>query len=136
MIHALGATPRNANTLPKDSAIAAISPDLVGGLRPALTEQQFQQQVTDLADLRGLKWVHFRPARTTRGWRTPVSGPLGVGFVDLVLVRRDRIVFAEIKTDRGRVTAEQAAVIEVLGQAAEAYIFRPRDWDEIDRVLT
>ncbi len=101
-----------------------------------MTEEQFQRQVVDLARIRNWSDMHIRAGRTLDGWRVPVSGSLAKGWPDLVLVRRDRIVFAEIKTDRGRVTAEQAAVIETLSRAAEAYIWRPRDWDEIDRVLT
>ena len=44
-----------------------------------MTEREFQQQVTDLAELYGWAWAHFRPAQPTKGWRTPVSGPLGKG---------------------------------------------------------
>jgi hypothetical protein len=45
-----------------------------------VTERDWQRQVTDAAELYGWQWAHFRPARTERGWRTPVSGPLGAGF--------------------------------------------------------
>jgi hypothetical protein len=49
----------------------------------------------------GWRAAHFRPARTAKGWRTPVAAD-GAGFPDLVLVRRTRIVAAELKS--GRVT--------------------------------
>jgi hypothetical protein len=101
-----------------------------------LTEEQFQRQVTDLARIRNWVWVHVRAGRTLSGdWRVPTSGPLAKGWPDLVLVR-ERIVFAELKTDRGRITADQHAVHDLLRAAgAEAYIWRPKDWDEIDFVL-
>ncbi len=45
-----------------------------------VSERGWQRQVTDAAELFGWTWCHFRPAMTTKGWRTPVSGPLGAGF--------------------------------------------------------
>ena len=94
------------------------------------------RQVTDLADLLGWRWVHFRPARTDKGWRTPVQGPMGAGWPDLVLVR-DRVVIAELKTDTGRVRPEQQETLRALLQAgAEAWIWRPRDWEHVRAVLT
>lgn len=92
-----------------------------------MTEADFLRQVTDLADIYGWRWVHFRPARTQHGWRTPVSGPLGAGWPDLVLVR-DRVIFAELKTDTGKVRPEQAEVGAVLaGAGVEWYLWRPKD---------
>ena len=92
-----------------------------------LTEAEFLGQVTELAAIYGWSWVHFRPARTAHGWRTPVSGPLGAGWPDLVLVR-DRVIFAELKADDGRVRPEQAEVGAVLAAAgAEWHLWRPKD---------
>src|SRR5437763_860370 len=73
------------------------------GRRPLpVTEAAFTRQVIALARLRGWRAAHFRPGRTARGWRTPVQGE-GVGFLDLVLVR-GRVVWAELKSARGRLT--------------------------------
>ena len=102
---------------------------------PPILERDFQQQVTDLAEICGWSWAHFRPARTLHGWTTPVSGPLGKGWPDLVLLRRERIVFAELKRDKGKVDAHQAWVLELLGAAAEAYVWRPSDLTAIAEVL-
>ena len=105
---------------------------------PPMSEQDFQQQVTDLAELYSWSWVHFRPAQTAKGWRTPVSGPLGKGWPDLILVRaRDqRVIFAELKTDAGKATADQAATLAFLTESgAEAHLWRPRDFDAIQEVL-
>lgn len=100
-----------------------------------LAEADWQTRVTDLADLRGWRWAHFRPARTERGWRTPVSGPLGAGFPDLVLVRH-RVLFVELKAERGRVTPEQRAVhIALRAAGAEVRVWRPVDWPEVQEVL-
>lgn len=104
---------------------------------PAVTEKDFQRQVTDLAELLGWSWAHFRPAQTARGWRTPVSGPLGAGWPDLVLVRpRDgRIVFAELKQDKARTSSQQDSVLDVLRSVAAVHVWRPRDFDRITEVL-
>ena len=99
------------------------------------------KQVCTLAEMCGWQWVHFRPAKTSHGWRTPVSGPLGEGWPDLVLVRvRDkRILFVELKA-RGHgmvgVPLDQIEVMNVLHDAgAMAYIWRPEDWPLIELTL-
>ena len=100
-----------------------------------LSERDFQTQVTDLASMLGWSWAHFRPARTAHGWRVPVSGPLGAGWPDLVLVRDDRIVFAELKRERGRPRPDQTFALTLLSGAAETYVWRPSDFDDIARIL-
>jgi hypothetical protein len=101
-----------------------------------VTETEFQKQVTDLAEILGWSWVHFRPAQTSKGWRTPVSGPLGKGWVDLVLVKGRRLIFAELKADKGKLTPEQERVLNVLGGAGhETHVWFPVDFDKIVRTL-
>jgi len=102
-----------------------------------ITEAEFQKQVTDLMDLLGWSWGHFRPARTQHGWRVPVSGPLGKGWMDLVAVREDRLLFAELKRDRkSRPRPDQTFVMTLLAPAAEVYLWTPDDFDDIARILT
>ena len=104
----------------------------------AMSEASFQLQVTGLAQLLGWHWAHFRPAQTSRGWRTPVSGPIGKGFPDLVMARpRDgRLLFAELKRDGGALTADQEGVLDVLrASGAECHVWRPADFDHIAEVL-
>lgn len=103
-----------------------------------LTEVQFSRQVTDLAELFSWRWVHFRPAMTQRGWRTPVQGSLGKGWPDLFLARqRDhRVMVAELKTDAGKVSDEQRDVLNLLAWCGlEWHIWRPADFDKIAEVL-
>lgn len=106
---------------------------------PALTETGFQQQVTQLADMFGWYWLHLRPARTKHGWRTPISGSLGAGWPDMVLVReRDhRLIFAELKAEKGKPTDDQAKVLALLGglPSVQVFVWYPTDLAEIARVL-
>lgn len=102
---------------------------------PALTERAFQEQVIDLAHLYGWRVAHFRPAMTSKGWRTPVSAD-GAGFPDLVAVRRDRILFIELKSAKGKLAEAQTDWIVALGNAgAEVWCWRPADLDYIVTVL-
>lgn len=98
------------------------------------TEAGFQDAVIELAKLRGWTLAHFRPARTNRGWRTPVQGD--PGFPDLVLVRPPRVLFVELKSAKGRLTREQEWWIHLLRQSnVEAYEWWPVDWPVIEAVL-
>lgn len=97
-----------------------------------MTEAELQRLVTDLAELFGWSWVHFRPAQTNRGWRVPVEGPLGKGWPDLVLVHvvRQRLIFAELKRQTGQVDADQAAVLAALQVMAGGWM------RVVDRTIT
>lgn len=100
-----------------------------------MTEAEWQKQVTDLAELYGWVWAHFRPAKTSRGWRTPVAGPGGAGFPDLVMWR-DRLILVELKRDGGRQTEAQRWVERtMLAAGAEFYVFRPGLFDVVHDVL-
>ena len=106
---------------------------------PPESEAAFQQRVIALAQ--SCRWMvaHFRPARCVRRdgtvyYETPVQAD-GAGFPDLVLVR-DRVLFVELKTDKGVVRPNQRFWIEALrATGATALVWRPRDWAEIDETL-
>jgi hypothetical protein len=93
----------------------------------AITEAQFQQRVIDLATLTGWHVTHFRAVFTGGRWRTPLTGHAGAP--DLVLARGGRVILAELKTERGRLTAEQKAWLAALGPHGR--IWRPSDWQSI-----
>lgn len=84
-----------------------------------LSERQFQQRVVDLAQLRG--WRHFHAYNSQR------SAP---GWPDLALVRRGRLVLAELKTETGRVRPEQRLWLDDLAAvpSLEVHLWRPSDW--------
>jgi hypothetical protein len=60
------------------------------------------------------------------------------GFPDLVLVRAPRVIFAELKRNDQRPTAEQWRWINELGDCdgVEAYIWCPDDRATVDRILS
>ena len=100
-----------------------------------LSEADMQAGVIALARLLGWRTVHFRPAMTTRGWRTPVSGD-GKGFPDLILVRKGRLIVAELKSAKGECTPEQEAWLDSFrASCAEVYVWRPADYPNVIKAL-
>src|SRR5712691_11724692 len=106
-------------------------------MKTAADEQSFQAVVVEVARLAGWRVAHFRAARTEAGWKTPVTAD-GAGWPDLVLVRPPRLVFAELKSDTGKVRPQQTEWLDVLRllPQAETFLWRPCDWDSIVETLT
>ena len=100
------------------------------------------EQVIQLARLCNYRVAHFRPALTRSGhWMTPVQAD-GSGFPDLVLVRPPRgpipgkVLFVEVKTDRGRVTRDQNFwALDLLAAGAEYHVWRPSMMPLIIKIL-
>ena len=60
-----------------------------------------------------------------------------IGFPDLVLVRNDRTVFAELKTDKGKLSVAQDGWLNLLrGTSNEVYLWRPSDMDDVLGILS
>ena len=99
-----------------------------------MTEAEWQEQVVDLARICGWRTMHVRRSiGKGRRWTTSTSV---VGWPDLVLWRPGRIVAAELKSNTGQVTEDQAAVLASLEAAGmETYVWRPGDLDEVASVL-
>ncbi len=111
-------------------------------LDEAITEAQWQETVTEYATTRGWLWYH--PNLSLRD---------EAGFPDLVLVRGGRVLFVELKTERGRLRAEQVAWLQALAKAEMdvmvsmgmgqepihrelgVRVWRPRDWENVEREL-
>lgn len=98
---------------------------------PPITEAAFQQRIIDYSRLTGWMCMHTRPAKTEKGWRTPLQGD--AGFVDLVLARRSMVWFFEVKSETGRTADAQTKWMAALGPRAR--VVRPSDWDWIQEVL-
>jgi hypothetical protein len=94
-----------------------------------MSERELLDAVVDAARLLGWRVMHQRPGRTLDGWRTAIQGH--PGFPDLVLLRPPRLIFAELKTKRGRVHFDQATWLNGLDvvPGVEQYVWRPIDWE-------
>ena len=120
-------------------------------LRARLTESEFQTKIIDLAHARGWLAHHTRPARKRDGsWSTPIEGD--PGFPDLVLSRSGRVIFAEVKTENGKLIDAQVEWLSALcGEpwrgnilthrfayehaTHEVYVWRPSDMAKIEELL-
>ena len=100
----------------------------------ATSEAVFQAQVIELARLNGWRLCHFRPALSAKGWRTPMAGD--VGFPDLVLLKGDKLIVAELKSESGKLGPGQ---VEWLAAFASAWVttavWRPSDMPLIASIL-
>ena len=87
-----------------------------------ISEKHFLLQVRELARVEN--WLTYHTHRSER------SEP---GFPDLVLCRPPRVIFVELKTERGRLSADQRLWLDVLFRCneVETYLWRPQDWDRI-----
>lgn len=102
-----------------------------------LTEAAFQRQVTELAEYNGWAWMHLERGQNRGAWMTPVSGPLGKGWPDLVLLKGHRILFVELKSDKGLTSVNQREILKSLSRTGHpAMVWRPVDWPTIVDVLT
>lgn len=92
-----------------------------------VTEKRFMASVIKFAKVNKWRFYHvFDSRRSVAGWP------------DLVLLRGDRMVVAELKVGGKKPTAAQLewldAFQEVKGNV-EVYLWRPEDWPVIESVL-
>lgn len=110
------------------------------GRSPGPSEEEFQDQVIQLARLLRWRVAHFRSVRIQRQdgavyWSCPVQAD-GKGFPDLVLVKPPRILVAELKVGKNACTLEQAAWIEAFVLCGvQTFVWRPENWKEIESEL-
>lgn len=100
------------------------------GIKPA-NEAGFQETFEQTAELLGWHLYHTRDSRGSRA-----------GFPDLVLTRKGRLVFAELKQVGKKPTPAQWVWLSLLGlvETATGGIvlvrwWTPDDWPEIESVL-
>lgn len=91
-----------------------------------VTEKAWQQTVVDYAQVMGWRVYHTFDSRRS-----------AEGFPDLVMVRRGRVVVAELKAENGRVSTAQAEWLADLAEALPGCVtvWRPSDWPEVERAL-
>lgn len=85
-------------------------------------EKDWQAEVVKAAKLGGW-WLQYHTYNSKRSAK---------GFPDLVLVRAPELVVAELKTLRGKVSAEQQEWLDNLARCGvEVYVWRPSDLGEV-----
>lgn len=83
-----------------------------------MTEKQLQSCVVKLAKLLKLLVYHTHDSRRSEA-----------GFPDLCIVGPHSMFFAELKSDKGRVSKAQLGWLSALEKAGcEVWVFRPFDW--------
>ena len=126
-----------------------VDPAIFGGVMTTeLSEKDFQDNVIQLAQMLHWRIAHFRPAMTKHGWRTPMIGD--PGFPDLVLAKAGRVVFAELKSEKGKLTEDQTDWLSALSGVdwdsayakyqggvgtTSVFLWRPSDLEQIQEVL-
>ena len=88
-----------------------------------ISETAFASQIEDLLKLYQWRWTHFRPAWSSKGYRTPIKGHKG--FPDYVCVRPPRLIFAELKDQYSKTSPEQEAWLEDLRSSQLAVVNEP-----------
>ncbi len=91
-----------------------------------ITEKAWLQQVRDLARTFGWETYHTHNSlRSEKGWP------------DLVLCKPPRILFVELKRERGKATPMQDKWLKLLRECGLiAEIWRPSDWDRAAHILS
>ncbi len=90
------------------------------------SEAEFSRAVEEYAVLHG--WLCYHDYDSRR------NNP---GLPDWIFVRAPRVVFCELKAQRGRVRAEQRVWLAALQlcRGVEAYLWRPSDWETVMEIL-
>lgn len=93
-----------------------------------VTERDLREQVRELCELYG--WLIYF------SWSS-IHSPRG--FPDLVLAHpeKKRVIYAELKSEKGKLTPQQEEWIAALGDCGqEVYVWRPENFEQIVEVLT
>ena len=93
---------------------------------PTMTETQFLRSVVSVAEDGGWLVYHTYDSRRSQA-----------GFPDLVMTRAGRTIFAELKSQKGRVKAAQQEWLDALDktEGLEVFLWRPSDMDEVVKNL-
>ena len=96
---------------------------------PPIAEKDLARFVADTAAAFGWRRYHTHDSRHSPS-----------GFPDEVLVRGRRLIFAELKTEKGKTSAAQMEWLDDLGFVAQqpdlaVYLWRPKDIDRIAELL-
>lgn len=85
---------------------------------PPMSEDDFQRRILDYCQLRGLLVFHDNDSRRNVA-----------GFPDLVIAGSRGVIYAELKTQTGRVSSDQEKWLLKLRESGQiAAVWRPSQW--------
>ncbi len=92
-----------------------------------ITEKEFQSQVRDLSKILHVE-KYYHPFLSK--WSEK-------GYPDITIIKVPKLIFLELKTDKGKVTPAQQEWNDLLNQCKtiEAHIVRPSDFESIVSML-
>lgn len=98
-------------------------------------EEELQNKIIEVAKIYGWLVHAERPARTSKGYRTPIQGD--TGFPDLVLTRNKDILFVECKSEKGKLSDAQKIWLTELDKnpTVRCLVWRLSDWELIYSTL-
>ena len=92
-----------------------------------ISERAFAQAVVEAAE--DLGWTVWRT------WAS-VHSPSGEPDLRMAHPGLRQIVWAELKTQKGKLShAQQQAIETLIAAGARVYLWRPADWPQIERIL-
>lgn len=99
------------------------------------SEKVFMDAVIQIAQTCGWDAHHIKPAKYGATWKTDGLP----GMPDLILIgqRGQGIIWAELKTDKGKLTeVQEARIVQLISNGEEVHIWRPRDLEKIKERLS
>ena len=108
------------------TVVTALSKTKVNEVYYYISEEEFMRSVMKIASECGWRVYHTRDSRRSQA-----------GFPDLTLVRTGQIIFAELKSQKGRIKKEQQAWLDDLRKNGhvDVYLWRPSDLQDITEKL-
>jgi hypothetical protein len=109
-----------------------------------MARSEWEETIQDLLSKRGWIFHHQRPAWTSKGYRSTISGEKG--FPDFICFREEksktqewdtiRQVVIEAKAGSDKPTTEQRMWLEFFREVgAEVYVWYPKDREYMEKVL-
>ncbi|MDQ5821310.1 MAG: VRR-NUC domain-containing protein [Actinomycetota bacterium] len=107
--------------------MTALAHKLLAARPDLLTEAEFSSLIVDVARLAGWRKYHTHNSRRS-----------SFGFPDWILVKDDRMLAVELKTEKGKVKPDQQAWLDALARVpgVDSFVWRPSDWDQVVETLT
>jgi len=98
-----------------------------------ISEREWQSHVCKIAELKGWRYYHPPDNRPVNG----IIQKVVAGFPDLCLIKNGRMVFAELKRERGNVSVQQESWMRAISKCGiEVYVWRPSNLNEVVAILS